>query len=139
MEKRTSKRKPARLGCWLVGTDEAVGCGTFEISETGVSVRCSDPPSPGRTVRLEFFTPLSAGAVIVQAEVIWSTLEPEGAMGLRFLGMDDGTRNVLRELMRRQKPSNAFRQNGEPPGGGDTGNGPEIKLRGQHAATSWHF
>jgi hypothetical protein len=103
VEKRRSSRKPARLGCWLVGSEEAVGCGTFEISETGVSVRCTDPPAPGRTVRLEFFTPHSAGAVIVMAEVIWSRFEPEGAMGLKFLGMDEGTMNVLRELMRRQR------------------------------------
>ena len=103
MEKRQSKRTPARLGCWLVGTDEAVCCGTFEISETGVSVKCSDPPAAGRTVRLQFYTPLSAGAVTVEAEVVWTTLEPEGAMGLRFLAMDDGTMNVLRELMRQQR------------------------------------
>jgi hypothetical protein len=104
VEKRTKKRMAARLGCWLVGTDEAIGCGTYEISETGVSVRCSDPPPPGRTVRLQFFTPLSAGVVTLTAEVVWSSVEPEGAMGLRFLGIDEGTRNVLRELMRRQKP-----------------------------------
>lgn len=103
MEKRKCKRTPAHLDCWLAGTDEAVCCGTFEISETGVSVRCSDPPATGRTVRLQFFTPLSAGAVTVEAEVVWSTLEPEGAMGLRFLDVDDGTMNVLRELMRRQR------------------------------------
>ena len=103
MEKRKCKRSPARLGCWLVGMDEAVCCGTFEISETGVSVQCSDPPAAGRTVRLQFYTPLSAGAVTVEAEVVWSTLEPEGAMGLRFLDVDDGTMNVLRELMRQQK------------------------------------
>ncbi len=103
MEKRTSKRLPARLGCWLVETDESLCCGTFEISETGVSVHCSDPPVPGRSVRLQFFTPLSAEAVTVSAEVVWSTLEPEGAMGLRFLDIDEGTRNVLRELMRQQK------------------------------------
>ena len=103
MEKRTSKRLPARLGCWLVETDESLCCGTFEISETGVSVRCADPPAHGRSVRLQFFTPLSAEAVTVTAEVVWSTLEPEGAMGLRFLNLDDGTRNVLRELMRQQK------------------------------------
>jgi PilZ domain len=103
LENRKCKRLPARLGCWLVGDDEAVCCGTFEISETGVSVRCSDPPAAGRTVRLQFYTPLSAGAVTVEAEVVWSTLEPEEAMGLRFLDMDDGTMHVLRELMRQQK------------------------------------
>ena len=103
MDKRKCRRSPARLGCWLVGTDEALCCGTFEISETGVSVHCSDPPAAGRTVRLQFFTPLSAGAVTVEAEVVWSRVEPEGAMGLRFLGVDDGTMNILRELMRQQQ------------------------------------
>jgi hypothetical protein len=103
VEKRESKRSIIRLGCWLVGSDEALCCGAYEISDTGVRVMCSNPPPPGRTVKLEFFTPFSAGAVTVQAEVIWSTLEPEGVMGLRFLGMDDGTRSVLKELMELQK------------------------------------
>jgi hypothetical protein len=103
LEKRKCKRTPARLGCWLVGTDEAVCCGTFEISETGISVHCSDPPATGRVVRLQFYTSLSAGEVTVEAEVVWSTVEPEGAMGLRFLDMDNGTMNVLRELMRQQR------------------------------------
>ena len=94
---------PARLGCWLVGTDELLCCGTFELSETGVSVRCSDPPAVGKVVRLQFYTPLSARAVTVEAEVVWSVLEPEGAMGLRFIDMDAGTMSVLRELMRQQK------------------------------------
>jgi hypothetical protein len=107
LDKRKCRRRPVRLGCWLVGTDEALCCGTFEISETGVSIHCSAPPAAGKTVRLQFFTPLSAGAVTVEAEVVWSTVEPEGAMGLRFLESDDGTLNMLRELMRqqqRQKP-----------------------------------
>jgi hypothetical protein len=102
VEKRTSKRLPARLGCWLVETDESLCCGTYEISEDGVSVRCADPPAPGRRVRLQFFTPLSAEAITVAAEVVWSAFEPEGAMGLRFLNVDDVTRNILKELMRRQ-------------------------------------
>jgi len=103
LEKRQCRRMPAHLGCWLVGTDEAVCCGTYEISETGVRVQCSDPPAPGRIVRMQFFTPLSAGAVTVEAEVVWSSLEPEAAMGLRFLDLDERTMSVLRELMRQQK------------------------------------
>ena len=91
-----------QLGCWLVDSDEALCCGTFEISEGGVRVQCSNPPATGRIVRLQFFTPLSAEAVTVEARVVWSAIEPEGAMGLSFLDMDDGTRNVLREMMRRQ-------------------------------------
>ena len=62
----------------------------------------ADPPAPGKRIRLQFFTPLSAEAVTVAAEVVWSTFEPEGAMGLRFLDVDDVTRSILRELMRRQ-------------------------------------
>jgi len=106
VEKRVSKRITVRLGCWLVGSDEALCCGAYEISDTGVRVMCSNPPPPGRTVRLEFFTPFSAGAVTVQAEVIWSEFEPEGAMGLRFLDMDDGTRSVLKDLMVLRKQRN---------------------------------
>ena len=102
LDERKCKRKPAQLSCWLVGNDEAVCCGTFEISETGVSIRCSDPPVAGQAVRLQFYTPLSAGAVTLEAEVIWSRVEPEGAMGLRFLGMDDRTRSIVREMVRRQ-------------------------------------
>jgi PilZ domain len=94
---------PARLGCWLVESDEAVCCGTFEISETGVSIKCSNPPATGRIVRLQFYTPLSSGPVTVEAEVVWNTFEPEGAMGLRFLTMDELTWSVLRELMRQHK------------------------------------
>lgn len=103
MEKRKCKRTPVHLGCWLVGTDEALCCGAFEISETGVSVKCSAPPAPGKCVRLQFFTSLSAGALTLEAEVVWSTLEPEGAMGLRFRDMDAGTMNILKELMRQQR------------------------------------
>jgi PilZ domain len=94
---------PARLDCWLVESDEAVCCGTFEISETGVSVKCSNPPAVGRIVRLQFYTPLSAGPVNVEAEVVWNTFESDGAMGLRFLVMDEKTKSVMKELMRRQK------------------------------------
>lgn len=103
MDERKCKRTPVGLSCWLMGNDEAICCGTFEISETGISIRCSDPPVAGQTVRLQIYTPLSAGAVTLEAEVVWSNVEPEGAMGLRFLGMDDGTRNVIREMVRRQK------------------------------------
>jgi hypothetical protein len=103
LDKRKCKRMPARLSCWLVGTDEAFCCGAFEISETGISIHCSDPPAAGHTVRLQFYTPLSADAITVEAEVVWSSVGPEGAMGLRFLGMDDGTRSIIRELVRLQR------------------------------------
>ena len=103
MEKRQCKRRPVHLGCWLVGSDEALCCGAFEISETGVSIKCSAPPVPGKCVRLQFFTPLSAGALTLEAEVVWSTLEPEGAMGLRFRDMDAKALNILKELMRQQR------------------------------------
>jgi len=91
------------LSCWLEGRDEAVCCGAFEMSETGISVRCSDPPPAGGMVRLQFYTPLSAEAITVNAEVIWSSVEQEGGMGLRFIDLDPATWSILKELARRQR------------------------------------
>lgn len=100
VERRREKRMPVRLGCWLVEKDGASCCQTFDLSDTGVSILASDPPAPGQSVILQFFTPLSAGAVTVEAEVVWSRLEPEGAMGLRFMSLDEATRNIIREFAR---------------------------------------
>lgn len=103
---RTSKRARLNIGCWLEDKEEVSCCHTFDLSETGVNVVTDDPLAMGKTVRLQFFTPLSAKAVTIDAEVVWSRLEPEGGMGLRFINLDDRTRAVIRELMRmlRQQP-----------------------------------
>lgn len=103
MDKRSNKRIRAQLSCWLMETDEAIGCCTHSISENGICVHCSDPLRPGKKVRLQLFTHLSAEPLSLQAEVVWSTLEPDGKMGLRFIDLEDPTRNILREMMRKQR------------------------------------
>ncbi len=90
---------PVKTGCWVVGTDEATCFETFDLSESGVAILTSSPLPAGKVVRLQFFTPLAAAPVTVMAEVVWSRLEPEGGMGLRFLEMDRQTRSVIREFM----------------------------------------
>jgi hypothetical protein len=102
VDKRSSKRIRAQLSCWLKETDEAIGCCTYSISENGICVQCSDPLQPGKITRLQLFTHLSSEPLTLQAEVIWSTIEPDNKMGLRFIDLEDRTRNILRELMRKQ-------------------------------------
>ncbi|KAF0220501.1 MAG: PilZ domain [Geobacteraceae bacterium] len=100
MEERKNKRLPVEVGCWLVEMDEASCVYTLNVSDTGVSVITDLLLPVGRTVHLQFFTPASAEAVTVEAEVVWNRLEPEGSMGLRFLSVDEQKRNVIREFIR---------------------------------------
>ncbi len=90
-------------GCWLVQADEAYCFETFDLSESGVSVLTTKPLQVGRVVKLQFFTPLAASPLTVAAEVVWSRLDPEGGMGLRFLDMDHKTVGIIREFARELK------------------------------------
>lgn len=100
MEGRKSKRLSVEVGCWLVEMDGATCLYTFDLSDEGVAVVTEDPLPVGRSVTLQFFTPRSASAVTLKAQVVWSRLEPEGAMGLRFLDLDIRGREALREFTR---------------------------------------
>lgn len=100
MEGRKSKRLSVEVGCWLVEMDGATCLYTFDLSDEGVAVVTEDPLPVGRSVTLQFFTPRSASAVTLKAQVVWSRLEPEGAMGLRFLDLDIRGRETLREFTR---------------------------------------
>lgn len=99
MEERSCRRTPVEVGCWLVEMDGASCLYTFDISENGVSVITEDPLPVGQVVRLQFFTPRSARAVTLEAQVVWSRLEPEGGMGLKFINLDGERRGVLRSFM----------------------------------------
>lgn len=106
MDERTCRRMPVKVGCWLVELDGLSCLYTFDISEKGVSVVTEDPFPVGQVVKLQFFTPHSARAVTLEAEVVWSSLEPEGGMGLRFINLDEKGRRILREftlLLRQQR------------------------------------
>ncbi len=76
---------------------------TFDLSESGVSVVTTAPLQVGRIVKLQFFTPLAASPLTIEAEVVWSRLDPEGGMGLRFLDMDEKTAGIIREFARELK------------------------------------
>ncbi len=100
MEERKNKRLPVEVGCWLVEMDEASCFYTMNVSDTGVSVMTDMPLTVGRVVHLQFFTPASAEAVTVEAEVVWNSLEPQGSMGLRFINMNEQKRNIIRDFIR---------------------------------------
>lgn len=86
------------VGCWLVELDGVSCVYTFDLSEEGVSVTTEHPFPVGQVVKLQFFTPHSASAVTLEAEVVWSRLEPEGGMGLKFINLDEGGRAILRDI-----------------------------------------
>lgn len=97
---------PVEISCWLEGP-EGVSCvTTLDLSDTGLSMVSSDPLPEGRIVRLRIFTPFAAEPVALNAEVVWSRIEPEGGMGLRFLDMDEKIKAVLRETVRLQRMRN---------------------------------
>ena len=106
MDARTCRRMPVKVGCWLVELGGSSCVYTFDISEKGVSVVTEDPFPVGQVVTLQFFTPHSATAVTLEAEVVWSCLEPEGGMGLKFINIDEEGKAILAEftrLLRQQK------------------------------------
>ena len=78
-----------------------------DISETGIFVRTTHPEAPGTRLNLRFGDPDGA-QVEVEGEVIWvnpyrpgeaDNLHP--GMGVRFVALDDDTRQTLLELVRR--------------------------------------
>lgn len=94
------------VGCWLVEVDGATCVYTFDLSEGGVAVITEDPFPVGQVLTLQFYTPQSASAVTLEAEVVWSRLEPEGGMGLKFINLDEEKRALVQEfsrLLERQK------------------------------------
>ena len=95
MEKR-NRRIPVDINCWLEGRWGTSCVSTFDLSETGVSLLCSDPVTEGDIMTLMFFTPFSVEPINVQGEVIWSRSGPEPRMGLRFIGMNENAKCVLK-------------------------------------------
>ena len=95
MEKR-SGRITVDINCWLEGKEGMYCVSTLDLSETGVSVLCSDPLPEGKTLSLKFFTPFSVEPIDVKGEVIWSRAEPDGRMGIRFHDMNETTKGILK-------------------------------------------
>jgi c-di-GMP-binding flagellar brake protein YcgR len=99
MDKRSCRRLPVRVGCWLVEIDELVCVYTFDISAEGVCVVGDEPLPAGKVVNLQFFTPRSAQPVQIEAEVVWSREEGGAyALGLRFLAGSQAACQTVREF-----------------------------------------
>jgi len=102
MKKRCG-RIPVDINCWLEGREGMHCVSTFDLSETGVSVLCSEQAPEGKVLTLKFFTPFSVEPVTVEGEVIWSHSEPEARIGIRFLDMNEIAKSILKrsaQLMR---------------------------------------
>lgn len=96
IRRRGQRRIPLDLPCWLIVEDEIVCYRSFDISATGIAVKCSRPFPAGTIVELQIFLPTSAQPVSVTAKVIWSGEGEEGMMGLMFLEKD---RRILDRLL----------------------------------------
>ena len=111
MEGRRHKRRNIQIGCWILGQDGVSSCcSSFDISDSGIAICIDDPLPIGRIVTLQFYTPTSAAALTVPAEVVWSRTEPDGAMGLRFNGITLDQLELLRDLARHLKLRDRIRR-----------------------------
>jgi c-di-GMP-binding flagellar brake protein YcgR len=99
MDKRSCRRLPVRVGCWLVEIDGLACVHTFDISAEGVCVVTDEPLPAGKVINLQFFVPSSAQPVQIEAEVVWSR-EDAGAwaLGLRFLAASQVACQAVREF-----------------------------------------
>jgi uncharacterized protein (TIGR02266 family) len=77
-----------------------------DISATGIFVRTTTPEQPGTLLNLRFAD--EAGQIECEGQVIWVNPYRPGApdnlhpgMGIRFVDLDDESRNRLLELIRR--------------------------------------
>jgi len=103
IKERAIPRTPVKTGCWLVGADEVSCYETFDLSESGVAITTTAPLSVGKTVSLQFFTPLSAKPLTISAEVVWSRLDPVAGMGLKFVDLDQRTGAIIKEVVREMR------------------------------------
>lgn len=96
LRRRGQRRIPLDLPCWLIVDDEIVCYRSFDISATGIAVKCSRPFPAGTIVELQIFLPTSAKPASVTAKVVWGGEGEEGTMGLMFLEKD---RSILDRLV----------------------------------------
>ena len=80
----------------------------LNLSESGLFVQMLEPPPKGSTLHLELFLEPLDQIVHVDGTVLWvrpkmpDTHFPPGA-GMRFVGMSDETRDLIREAIAEQK------------------------------------
>ena len=108
------KRKPERVDTeYLVHLTVTAGGDVQEgtclnLSEGGLFVQILEPPARGSTLRLELLLEPLHQTVHVDGTVLWvrpkmpDSQFPPGA-GMRFEGMGDGTRHLIRKAITEQK------------------------------------
>lgn len=101
MEVRSHKRSPIQVGCWIVSDDgESCCCSTYDISDTGIAITTNSPLPVGQILRLQLYTPHSSSPLSLSAEVVWSRMEHDCAMGLRFLDLTAEESDMIKEMTR---------------------------------------
>lgn len=97
-------RLPLRVDVRIPG-DERPGGGTdyaINLSEGGLCLQTSQPRHTGERLTLRFHLGADGPALSVDARVVWSIAEEDRApgmryseMGLRFLGLDEASRQAI--------------------------------------------
>src|SRR5689334_2838880 len=106
-ERRRSPRVLVDLEVDFASEDNYLFAYITDINVTGIFVRTTSPESPGTQLNLRF-SPDDSGPIELEGEVIWvnpfrpgtpDNLHP--GMGIRFVGLDDESRDRLFRLIRR--------------------------------------
>lgn len=110
-ERRRAPRVLVDLEVDYASEDNYLFAYITDISATGIFIRTTTPEEPGTHLNLRF-SPTGHGrgdgSIEVEGEVIWVNPYRPGTpdnlhpgMGVRFVGIDDGVRAELLELIRR--------------------------------------
>lgn len=87
------------MGCWLMGNDGGECLDVADISEGGMAAATGSWLPTGQRVTLQFFTPRSARALEVTADVVWNHADGHTRRaGFRFVEVGGETLHRLREL-----------------------------------------
>ena len=92
-ERRQSVRIDVQASVSIRTQEATIEGIALDLSSGGMDVLSAKPLSSAARVRISFELPNEAAAIEADAEVVWST--PNGQTGLRFLDMDDSTREKL--------------------------------------------
>jgi len=106
-ERRCSPRVLVDLEVDFASEDNYLFAYITDINVTGIFVRTTSPESPGTQLNLRF-SPDDSGPIELEGEVIWVNPYRPGTpdnlhpgMGIRFVGLDDESRERLFRLIRR--------------------------------------
>jgi len=106
-ERRRSPRVLVDLEVDFASEDNYLFAYIIDINVTGIFVRTTSPESPGTQLNLRF-SPDDSGPIELEGEVIWVNPYRPGTpdnlhpgMGIRFVGLDDESRERLFRLIRR--------------------------------------